>query len=174
MRVLSTLLMAPRRALLGLLVLAGAAVPAVSSAEIYGYVDSFGHFTYTNLPPPSDARVTDVIPDEPAVSPKALAEANAQAQLDAANERIRLLELEQMHQSLRDPDYPNPPVASSGCGPGGAYDCSDAGPAYGSGVVLYGRTHGYVRGYRGPYRVGVGPTRVARAATVHAAGGRVR
>lgn len=170
--------LAPRRVLLLAGMLAGLSFPAWCSAEIYGYVDSFGNFTYSNLPPPKDARVTDVIAEEPPVSAKALAEATQQARLDEANERIRLLELEQLHQTMQVADYPAPQLApeGAGCNPGDSYDCSDLGPYYGAGGLVYGRHFGYARarGYRGPSRGGVAPSRGARASVSQGGGSGAR
>jgi hypothetical protein len=153
-----------------------ALLPTLCAAQIYGWVDNFGNFTYSNLPPPKDVRVTDVIPEEPGPSPKAQAEAARLNELAALNERIRSLELQQMRRPTEVVDYaPPPPPVAAGCADG--YDCGYEGvPAY-----TYGGAIVYPYAYRGgryrapyPYRGPVGPVRGARVATAHAGGGRAR
>jgi len=110
--------------------LAALPIPAVCSAEIYGWIDGAGVVTYSNLPPPGGVDVTQVIHEQP-VSPKAAAEATQQAQAAALNDRIRLLELEVARSQRVPVDYPiAPPLAAEppvdvGCAPYGYYDCND-------------------------------------------------
>jgi hypothetical protein len=131
------------------LLLAAAGMPAPAAAEIYGYVDSFGHFTYTNLPPPKDAQVTDVIPDEPAGA-RPSAQAVHDAEVAALNDRIRLLELERARPQVPPVEYAPAPAympepIAAGCGPDWAFDCNGYwwGPTYVLG--------GWPRHYRGYY-----------------------
>src|SRR5579864_7517917 len=49
----------------------GALAPAVASGEIYGWVDPSGDVTYSNLPPPKNAKVFDVIQETPTPTPEA-------------------------------------------------------------------------------------------------------
>lgn len=112
---------APAAAIAGKLVLAaGLFLPALCSADIYGWVDQFGNFTYSNMPPPKGARVTDVIPEEPAPSAKQQAEAARQREVDALNERVQMLELERTRQ-MQAVDYPYPayPAYPGGAAPSG-------------------------------------------------------
>jgi hypothetical protein len=115
--------------------------PVIVRAEIYGWVDPNGEVTYSNLPPPDSARVFDVMQEQAPAAPKAVEQAARSAQLDALNDRLRLLELEQARAKRQVVDYPAPPPSPPGvgCGPGGAYDClSDPGPYYTTGI-LYGQ-----------------------------------
>jgi hypothetical protein len=119
----------------------GALLPSLASAEIYGWIDPSGSFTYSNLPPPKNARVIEVIQEEPPPDPATLARAKAaadaahQVQLQALNDRLRQLERE-VQQVQRQPPPPVPyPVASapppgSGCD-SDYFDCGVwSGPAY--------------------------------------------
>lgn len=171
-------------ALVGLAGLAPAA-----RAEIYGWVDGNGHFTYSNLPPPDSARVTDVIPEETSRPVPGASNSARLADLAALNDRIRLLELEQARErreaqqlaaAYAPPDYYPPPLSApaGGCGPDGTYSCSDWGPAYPVGVpyIAYGPRwtpwrHGSVPWRGGPaYSIGAVTTRsnVGNGAVVRA------
>jgi hypothetical protein len=124
--------------------LAGAAAvlfPACAGAEIYGWVDPSGGVTYSNLPPPKDARVIEVIPDEPPPSPQAQAAAH-DAEMKTLNDRVRQLERELQASRMEAPPYPvsAPPYGSPpGYGPPPAYGAPppypsyDAGAGYGAG-----------------------------------------
>jgi hypothetical protein len=109
----------------------GALAPAVASAEIYGWVDPSGDVTYSNLPPPKNARVFDVIKEDPPASPQAQAAAEAahRRQMDALNDRVRQLEseIQLQRQVAAAPPYPPPGPYSSDYGP--SYS---AGPSYGA------------------------------------------
>lgn len=155
------------------LVAMGFAAPC--AAEIYGWVDSNGTFTYSNLPPPKDARVTDVIAEEPA---RASGAAPArQADIAALNDRIRLLELQRDRERMRAAEIPAPPAyfppappqPAYGCGPDGDSDCSVyGGPYYVTAIgpaYYYGRRAFAHRGHGAPSR----PMHVASA---HAGSGR--
>ncbi len=155
-----------------LLLLAGMCSPLLCLAEVYGWIDSNGVVTYSNLPPPNGVDVTEVIHEVP-MSPKAVAEANHRAEIDALQDRIRLLELEQARAQRVLVDYPGPPPAPAGmnCAPGGYVDCSpDWGTYYTTGVLLNYPYH-YGRGYyaagirRGPV-ARPGSVRVSRAGSV--------
>jgi hypothetical protein len=133
--------------------LLAAALPAVASAEIYGWVDPSGTVTYSNLPPPRDAKITDVIHDTP-MSPQAIAEAARRSEISALNDRIRLLELELARTQREVVEYPGPPPgpAGVGCGPDGYSDCNPQwGPYYTTGF-LYGTGDRGRRDYRGEPR----------------------
>jgi hypothetical protein len=140
------------------------ALPSIASAEIYGWVDGNGTFTYSNLPPPPEARVTDVI-DEPSSAERASSAAKAhEAEVAALNDRIRLLQLEKDRalslaaQRPSAPVYmPGPEPAAYGCGPDGSYECS-AVPAILYGGVWPARYRGgWVNGWRPPLRPGQWP-----------------
>jgi hypothetical protein len=109
----------------------GALAPAVASAEIYGWVDPSGDVTYSNLPPPKNARVFDIIKEDPPASPQAQAAAEAahRRQMDALNDRVRQLEseIQLQRQVAAAPSYAPPGPYSSGYGP--SYS---AGPSYGA------------------------------------------
>jgi len=122
-----------------LVLLAAAALPAICSAEIYSWVDPNGVVTYSNLPPPSGVRVTNVIHEEP-LTARASVDAAHQAQVSALNDRIRLLELETARQQREMVEFPGvlPQPPSAGCGPGGNYDCnSDWEPYYTTAPLPY-------------------------------------
>jgi len=117
-------------------------LPALASAEIYGWVDPSGSVTYSNLPPPKNARVIEVIQEEPPLDPsviaqaKAAADASHQAQLQALNDRIHALErqVQQVQHQPPPPPAPYPvasaPIASAGCD-AEYFDCDLwSGPAY--------------------------------------------
>jgi hypothetical protein len=164
---------------------AALAAPALCHAEIYGWVDGNGTFTYSNLPPPDSARVTDVIPEDPAPSGKAKTDAARLAEISALNDRIRLLELEQARQrsemaaAAAAPVYaPAAAAYAGGCGPDGTYDCSTyAAPLYlGGGWPVYyyrgawrngGRYAGVRPGFGGP-SVGSWGGRPASVGVAHA------
>ena len=116
----------------------GALAPAVASAEIYGWVDPSGDVTYSNLPPPKNARVFDVIKETPPPSPEAQAAAEAahRSQMDALNDKVHQLEREmQMQRQLAAaPPYPPPgPYSSGSSGYGPSYTGAYAPPDYGVG-----------------------------------------
>lgn len=143
-----------RRLLSGMVLAGAAALPLAASAEIYGWVDANGEVTYSNLPPPPGARVTDVIHDTP-LSPQALAEAAQRSEVSALKDRLRLLELEMARSKREVVDYAAPPPAPPGvgCGPDGSVDCTasyDYSPYMTTGL-LYGGYGGYggLGGYGG-------------------------
>jgi len=155
-----------------------------ASAEIYGWTDASGVTTYSNLPPPQGAKLTDVIHETP-LSPQALAEAAHNAEVSALNDRIRLLELEMARQQRQVVDYAGAPApaAGIGCGPGGYVDCDPAydytpyfttGLLYGDGMrgrhLGHGRGNGNGRGGYGggkPAAVPAAPMRISHAGGVH-------
>jgi hypothetical protein len=108
--------------LFGALMGAGAALaPSAAMAEIYGWVDPSGSVTYSNLPPPKNARVIDVIEETPPPTPQAQAAAEAahEAQMRALNERVRQLEqeLQLSRYDSAPPAPPYPSVAAPSYGP---------------------------------------------------------
>lgn len=109
----------PLRFFLAALVSLGACA-AASAQEIYGWTDSNGVVTYSNLPPPAGVHVTDVIHDTP-ISPQAAREAAQRAEISALNDRIRLLELEEERNKRVVVDYADAPAApfATGCSPDG-------------------------------------------------------
>jgi len=148
--------------------------PSPCLAEIYGWVDPNGNFTYSNLPPPENARVTDVIAEEPA---RPSAAVSHQAEINALNDRIRLLELERARDHAQPVDFPAPPVympppPAYGCGPDAYVDCSAyLGPYYTTAIapVYYGNRM-RVGGYGAGRRVPGAPSRTLRVAAGHAGG----
>ena len=119
--------------------LAGCLTAATSAQQIYGWTDSNGVVTYSNLPPPKGVKVTDVIPDKP-LSPASIQEAARRSEIDALNDRIRLLELEQARSKREVVDYVAEPAQplTAGCSMNAYGDCSsDWAPYYTSGF-LYG------------------------------------
>jgi len=133
----------------GALIAAGAALaPSAATAEIYGWVDPSGSVTYSNLPPPKNARVIDVIEEAPPPSPQAQAAAEAahQAEMRALNERVRQLEqelqLSRYDSAPPPPPYPGvaapsygPPPATASYGPCFDDEFFDCG--WGGGPVFY-------------------------------------
>jgi len=123
--------------------LAGAAAmlfPFCAGAEIYGWVDPSGDITYSNLPPPKNARVIEVIPEEPPASPQAQAAAAAahDAEMKNLNNRVRQLERELQASRMEAAPYPasGPPAYGApppGYGAPPPYPSYDAGPGYGPG-----------------------------------------
>jgi len=117
----------------------GVLVPSLAAAEMYCWVDASGSVTYSNLPPPKEARLLEIIPEEaplPAAQvaqAKALADEARQSQMQALNDRIRLLE-QQVEQTQRQPPpavpYPVASVPAATCDPE-FFDCDGwAGPTY--------------------------------------------
>ncbi len=158
--------MTNRKCAAALVLLGSMSLPVICSAEIYGWIDGSGVVTYSNLPPPRGADVTQVIHQEP-ISPKAQAEVARHAQIEALNDRMRLLEWQLARSRQADVvNYPAAPSApaSVSCGYGdyscnpdwAAYDLGYFWP-YGSGYGYRGRYHGFHSG-RGGFggRVGFG------------------
>ena len=158
----------------------GLGVPSTASAEIYGWVDASGSVTYSNLPPPRGAKLTDVIHEEP-MSPQEVADANHRSEVSALNDRIRLLELEMARSQREVVDYPAPAPspAGLGCGADGMFDCS-APWGYATGI-LYGTGRGFrvlnvrhpIGGGRPSGRLPGGPARAGSVAAVRGSAGRV-
>ncbi len=152
-------------------------LPVICSAEIYGWIDGAGVVTYSNLPPPRGADVTQVIHEDP-VAPKVQAEAAREAQAAALNDRMRLLEWEVARRQQEVVNYPIAPAAApSGgdCGPND-YDCVAAWwPLYG-GLWPYNNrrnNHGlYTR--PGERRGPIAPTRFSGVTAASQGGGRGR
>jgi hypothetical protein len=126
---------------------AGALAPAAAMAEIYGWVDPSGSVTYSNLPPPKNARVIDVIEEAPPPTPQAQAAAEAahEAEMRALNEKVRQLEQELQftryqsapppppYPSMAAPSYGPPPYPASygPCFDSDFFDCGwGGGPIY--------------------------------------------
>ena len=121
--------------LFGALMGAGAALaPSAAMAEIYGWVDPSGSVTYSNLPPPKNARVIDVIEETPPPTPQAQAAAEAahEAEMRALNERVRQLEqeLQLTRYDSAPPAPPYPTVAPPSYGPPPSY--ASYGPCFDS------------------------------------------
>jgi hypothetical protein len=175
------------------LVFVALGLPVAAHAEIYGWVDGNGTFTYSNLPPPDSARVTDVIQEDPPASPKARADAQRLADVAALNDRVRLLELQEARQqrelaaAAQAAGYGPPPPAPadyvSACGPDSSFDCAGyAAPGYiiAGGWPAYYARGGYYRnwhaGWRGGWNAGGRGTWTAGqsvAVSAPAANGRV-
>ncbi len=138
---------APRRLLQAAMLAAMCGLPLVCAAEIYGWVDANGDVTYSNLPPPPGARLTDVIHEKP-LSPQAVSEAEHRSEVNALKDRLRLLEFEVARGKRQVADNPAPPPAPAGvpCDPQDATDCGppsyDYGPYLTTGL-LYGGYGGY-------------------------------
>jgi hypothetical protein len=136
-----------------LLVVAGGLTCAPVGAEIVGWVDDSGNVTYTNMTPPRGAKVVDrIAEDPPDPRAKVPADAAAQAQLQALNDRVRDLELQLRQGSPPPPSpwdqpaYAPPPVALAGSGCDAAfYDCNlwSGPPVYT--LYTYGPGFGYYR-----------------------------
>jgi hypothetical protein len=120
---------------MALVALLACLVPLPAEATIFGWVDSSGHVTYSNLPPPKGTKVIDTIQDTP-VDPAAVAQANAahEAQMQLLNERVRQLEdqLKQSQRAALPPTYAAAPPAPAAAGCDGYFnDCrSWDGPVY--------------------------------------------
>ena len=113
--------MTNRKRAAALVLLGSMSLPVICSAEIYGWIDGSGVLTYSNLPPPRGADVTQVIHQDPN-SPKEQAEVARQAQIAALNDRMRLLELQlALSRQAGVANYPAAPPApaSVSCGYGG-------------------------------------------------------
>jgi hypothetical protein len=158
--------------------LAAMGAPMLSKAEIYGWVDANGVVTYSNMQPPKDVTVTDVIHETP-LSPQVIAAAAQRAEVSALNDRIRLLELEMARSQREVVDYPGPSpgAAGLGCGPDGYADCNPQwGPYYTTGFLHGGRSahefHFYGHGDRripghGSNRPPAAHGRATHAASMH-------
>jgi len=159
-----------------LLLMLVAGVPTVCLAEIYGWIDSNGVVTYSNLPPPGGVDVTQVIHEDP-VATKAAAEAAQRAETAAIKDRLQLLELELSRAQRAPVDYPPalPPAAvpaDLGCGPYGYDDCNDLYWYWGGWWPRHGYYRGRERGY-GPLGHGrpVAPIHSAAHSGGNAGGG---
>ena len=122
-----------------LVLIAVLAFSGAATAQIYGWTDANGEVTYSNLPPPKGAKITDVIHDTP-MSQQALNEAARRSEISALNDRIRLLELEAAASRRQVVDYSAPPSAplSAGCGYDGYADCYGVSEPYYTTGLLYG------------------------------------
>jgi hypothetical protein len=101
---------------LGVVVGAAAVLaPSYAAAEIYGWVDGSGAVTYSNLPPPKNAKVIDVIEEAPPPSPQSQAAAQAahQAEMRALNDKVQQLEreIQQTRWQATPPPTPYPTAA---------------------------------------------------------------
>jgi hypothetical protein len=120
--------------LAGLAVVLALLASAAAQAEILGWVDAAGNVTYSNLPPPKDARVIDQIKEVPVdAQAQAAAATLHQSQMQALNDRVRDLErqLNQSQHAAPSVVYaPPPPAAGAGCD-SQYYDCASwDGPIY--------------------------------------------
>lgn len=117
---------------------AGASTPLPAAAEIYGWVDSSGSVTYSNLPPPKDAKIIDRIEETPSTpQSQAAAAAAHDAQMRSLNARVQQLEWELRQSAMTPappPSAPYPVASAPSYGPdcdAGFYDCGMwDGPAY--------------------------------------------
>jgi hypothetical protein len=134
--------------LVGALVASATLAPSAALAEIYGWVDPSGAVTYSNLPPPKNARVIDLIEEAPPPTPQAQAAAEAahQAEMRALNEKVRQLEQELQFTRYQSapppPPYPTaeapsygPPPYTSSYGP--CFDSEFFDCAWGGGPIYY-------------------------------------
>jgi hypothetical protein len=102
------------------LALALAAAAAAAHADIYTWVDKKGVTNVSNLPPPDDAKVTNVLRTQPkdAAREAAAREAARQAEVRALAERVQQLQSD-VEQARREPPPvlayapPPPPYAAS-------------------------------------------------------------
>ena len=141
----------------------GVLAPSVANADIYAWVGPSGDVTYSNLPPPKNARVFAVIEETapPTAQQQAALDAAHQAEMRALNDRVQQLERE-MQQSRWQaeaplpypagaaPAYPPPPPPSyaSGCDYD-FMDCDLLGPPvyYTAGVPLWWGFRGHREGF---------------------------
>jgi hypothetical protein len=139
-----------------LLSVVGALTPSIAAAEIYAWIDPSGDVTYSNLPPPKNARVFDVIRETPppTAQEQAAAEAAHQAQMRVLNDKVQQLEQELQQTRWQasapvpypagaPPSYGPPPSYASASSYGGCdpeyFDCSSwDGPIYSVGVFPWG------------------------------------
>src|SRR5271165_6528468 len=116
----------------------GASTPLPAAAEIYGWVDSSGSVTYSNLPPPKDAKIIDRIEEAPSTpQSQAAAAAAHDAQMQTLNARVQQLEWELRQSTMAPappPSAPYPVASAPSYGPDcdpGFFDCGVwDGPAY--------------------------------------------
>ncbi len=140
----------------------GVLAPSVANAEIYAWVDPSGDVTYSNLPPPKNARVFAVIEESAPPTPQqqAATEAAHQAEMRALNDRVQQLEreLQQSRWEADEPEpypsaapaYPPPPPPSYTAGCDFDYmDCDLLGPPvyYTAGVPLWWGFRGHRDGF---------------------------
>ncbi|HYB50197.1 MAG TPA: DUF4124 domain-containing protein [Burkholderiaceae bacterium] len=143
-------------------------LPSACFAEIYGWIDSNGVVTYSNLPPPKGVEVTQVIHEEPLSAKDAAQAAQRAKEAEAAaqNDRMRLREWELSRSQQAAFDYPPAPMPvgappDNGCAPYGSQDCDVWYTVWPWGYGYrprYGWRYG--NGFRGPnygYPVGRGP-----------------
>ncbi len=106
------------RNLAGCLTAALALVVTTAHADIYTWIDKKGLTNVSNLPPPEDAKVTNVQRAAPkdAAREAAAREALRQAEVRVLNEKVQQLQ-DQVEQARRDPPVlayaPPPPYASA-------------------------------------------------------------
>jgi uncharacterized protein DUF4124 len=116
----------------------GASTPLPAAAEIYGWVDSSGSVTYSNLPPPKGAKIIDRIEETPSTpQSQAAAAAAHEAQMQSLNARVQQLEWELRQSAMAPatpPSAPYPAASAPSYGPDcdpGFFDCGVwDGPAY--------------------------------------------
>lgn len=101
-----------------LLALALSTVSASACADIYRWVDAFGHVTYSDTPPPKGTRLVGVVPYTPPPPPTAAA--IGEAEIRRLSQRI--LSLEREVQLANRPPLPSPvqyipPPQSAPCDP---------------------------------------------------------
>jgi hypothetical protein len=93
----------PRRACCLAVALAGILGLPAAWADVYVWVDALGHTNVSNLAPPDDAKVKNVIKSVPrtAAQEEAARAATQRAEMQALNDRVAMLQ-EQLEQSRRE------------------------------------------------------------------------
>ena len=93
----------PRRTCCLAVALAGMLGLSAARADVYVWVDALGHTNVSNLAPPDDAKVKNVIKSVPrtAAQEEAARAATQRAEMQALNDRVAMLQ-EQLEQSRRE------------------------------------------------------------------------
>jgi hypothetical protein len=114
--VLASVMAIPRRTCCLAVAMAGMLGLPAAWADVYVWVDALGHTNVSNLAPPDDAKVKNVIKSVPrtAAQEEAARAATQRAEMQALNDRVAMLQ-DQLEQSRREAAvmpaaYAPPPV----------------------------------------------------------------